>query len=69
MNITISVSKDEAAFLTKAYTKYVNITTGEGMPVYSRSKFIMDVVLDWYSRQNLDNITKSFAISPTKNKQ
>ena len=58
MNITFSLTKDEVLFFTKCYTKYVNITTSQGLPVYSRSYFIKFLATEWYAKQNLKEITK-----------
>lgn len=58
MNITFSLTKDNIAFFNKAYSKYVNISTGQGERVYSRSEFFFNLVVDWYAKVNLKEAVK-----------
>ncbi len=58
MNITFSLTKDNVDFFNKAYSKYVNISTGQGKPVYSRSEFFFTLVSEWYAKTNLKEAVK-----------
>ena len=62
MNITLSLAKNDIELFNRAYSKYINQSTARGEPVYSRSKFMINIISDWYAKQNLNEAIKKDVI-------